>query len=86
MVTAPCTKDDEPWISGGIKIVQETYRRAKEEGDKYVYFINGCHLFDGEYSQSCTVDGYHPNDLGFFRMATVIGRTLTAALETGFKL
>ncbi len=86
MVTAPSTKPDEPWIAGGVKIIQDSYRRAKKEGDKYVYFVDGCHLFDGEFSESCTVDGCHPNDLGFFRMATVIGRTLTAALETGFKL
>ena len=86
MVTAPSTKPEDPWIAGGVKIIAETYRRAKEEGDKYVYFIDGCHLYDGEYSESCTVDGCHPNDLGFFRMAKVIGKTLTAALETGFKL
>ncbi len=86
MVTAPSTNPQEPWIAGGVKIIRETYRRAKEEGDKYVYFVDGCHLYDGDFSESCTVDGCHPNDLGFFRMATVIGRTLTAALETGFKL
>jgi hypothetical protein len=86
MVTAPSTKPDEPWIAGGVKIIQDTYRRAKEEGDKYVYFVDGCHLFDGEFSESCTVDGCHPNDLGFFRMASVIGKTLKATLETGFKL
>ena len=86
MVTAPTINPGEPWIAGGVRIIEETYRRAKEEGDKYVYFVDGCHLFDGELKESCTVDGCHPNDLGFFRMANVIGKTLAAALETGFKL
>ncbi|MBR2043643.1 MAG: hypothetical protein IJ946_04820 [Clostridia bacterium] len=86
IVTAPSVNPDDTWVSGGVKIIQETYRRAKEEGDKYVYFVDGCHLFDGEWKESCTVDGTHPNDLGFMRMAKVIGRTLTSALENGFKL
>lgn len=86
LVTAPTVDSSNPWVAGGVKIIQETYRRAKEEGDKYVYFINGCHLFDGDFKESCTVDGCHPNDLGFFRMAQVIGKTLAAALESGIKL
>ncbi len=86
MVTAPSLKPDDEWIAGGVKIIQETYRRAKEEGDKYVYFVDGCHLFDGELKESCTVDGCHPNDLGFSRMAKGIGRTLAAALENEIKL
>lgn len=86
MVTAPTVNPHDPWISGGVKIIQETYRRAKEEGDKYVYFVDGCHLYDGEMRESCTVDGCHPNDLGFMRMAKGIGRTLAAALENEIKL
>ena len=85
MVTAPTVTPDDSWIAEGVKIIQQTYQRAKEEGDKYVYFVDGCHLYDGEFQDSCTVDGCHPNDLGFFRMAKGIGRTLAAALETGFK-
>ncbi len=38
-----------------------------------MYFIDGETLFEGEWRDSCTVDGVHPNDLGFSRMATVIG-------------
>ena len=86
MVTAPSVTPDDPWISGGVKIIQETYRRAKEEGDKYVYFVDGCRLYDGDFKNSCTVDGCHPNDLGFYRMASVIGKTLAAALENELKL
>ncbi|MBQ4043418.1 MAG: hypothetical protein IJD06_05410, partial [Clostridia bacterium] len=51
-------------------------RTAVLEGDKNVYFIDGETLFEGEFRDSCTVDGSHPNDLGFFRMAMVIGEVV----------
>lgn len=86
LVTAPSVNPDEPWIAGGVKIIQDTYRRAKAEGDKYIYFIDGCHLFDGDFKYSCTVDGCHPNDLGFYKMAKTIGVTLACALENELKL
>lgn len=54
-------------------IVRATYEKLFSEGDKYIGYIDGAHLFDGELRDSCTVDGCHPNDLGFFRMAQVIG-------------
>ena len=38
-----------------------------------MYFIDGYDLFDGEQREDCTVDGCHPNDLGFYRMSVVIG-------------
>ena len=56
--------------------IYETYRIAKENGDDNVYFIDGELLFAGEFRDSCTVDGCHPNDLGFFRMGMVIGEVV----------
>ena len=58
------------------RIIIDTYDRARAEGDRNVYFINGDTLFDGAFRDDCTVDGTHPNDLGFFRMASVIGDLL----------
>lgn len=55
------------------EIVRATYQKAAAEGDHNVYFIDGETLFEGEWRDSCTVDGCHPNDLGFSRMADVIG-------------
>jgi len=55
------------------EIVREAYERALALGDKNVDFVDGSKLFDGPFSDSCTVDGGHPNDLGFFRMAIGIG-------------
>ena len=57
-------------------VIRTTYEKALAEGDRHVYFIDGETLFEGEWRDSCTVDGVHPNDLGFSRMAEVIGNTV----------
>lgn len=62
-------------------IIYETYTHAKEAGDKNVYFIGGEEIFAGEDWDSCTVDGSHPNDLGFYRYAMRIEKTLAPLLE-----
>lgn len=49
------------------------------DGDKNVYFIDGKTLFGGEYYSNCTKDGCHPNDLGAYRMASVIGPVMAKA-------
>ena len=61
-------------------VILESYHRAVASGDKNVYFIDGETLFQGEYSESCTSDGCHPNDLGFYRMADKIGSALAQVL------
>lgn len=62
------------------EIIRATYEKAKAEGDRNVYFVDGETLFEGEWRDSCTVDGTHPNDLGFSRMASVIGETVGTLL------
>ncbi|MBE6378363.1 MAG: hypothetical protein E7051_06045 [Lentisphaerae bacterium] len=49
-------------------VVKKTYLDAVAKGDENVYFIDGQTLFAGENFDLCTVDGCHPNDLGFYRM------------------
>lgn len=61
-------------------IVMATFQNAKEHGDKNVYYIDGEKLFEGEERGCCTVDGCHPNDIGFYRMAAVIGAKIEEAL------
>ncbi len=51
------------------KVIMESYIKALDSGDRQVYFVDGDALFAGEEYDSCTVDGCHPNDLGFYRMA-----------------
>ncbi len=50
------------------KIEVENVERCQANGDKNIYFINA-EFFQGEDFWECTVDGVHPTDLGFYRMA-----------------
>ena len=61
-------------------VILESYNRACSSGDQNVYFIDGESLFEGDYYESCTSDGCHPNDLGFYRMANKIGAVLAQVL------
>ncbi len=63
------------------EVVLETYRRAREAGDENVYLVDGADLFAGEDADSCTVDGCHPNDLGFYRMALAIEAVLAKLIK-----
>jgi hypothetical protein len=50
------------------KTIRKTYQIARKNGDTRVYFLNGGSFFTAD-RDICTVDGTHPNDLGFYRMA-----------------
>lgn len=65
------SRPDAEGDEGGIRrdIIFESYQKAKALGDNHVYFLDGAELFGNEDRISCTVDGCHPNDLGFYRMA-----------------
>ena len=61
-------------------IIYNTYINAQNRGEN-VIFIDGYSLFAGRNREDCTVDGTHPNDLGMFRMAEVIGKAVEYALR-----
>lgn len=63
------------------EIVYRTYQNAVASGDQKVWFIDGETLFGSTDRDACTVDGTHPNDLGFLRMANTIEPVLRKALE-----
>jgi lysophospholipase L1-like esterase len=63
------------------EVIRGVYEKAVASGDRNVYFIDGETLHDGPYRDSCTVDGTHPNDLGFCRMAEVIGEVMAPIME-----
>ncbi len=50
-------------------IIRRTYENARDIGDANVYFVDGSTLFGKTDRDACTIDGCHPNDLGFLRMA-----------------
>ena len=63
-------------------VIYSSYLNAVNNGDENVYFINGAELFGREHRGCCTVDGTHPNDLGFLRMAEVIGHEIKKIFES----
>lgn len=62
-------------------LIFETYQYAKAHGDNNVVFIDGMSLFEGPYYHNCTRDGIHPNELGFYRMASKIGPVVARAMD-----
>ncbi len=53
-----------------MRIIENTYLRAKAEGDENVYFVNGfTDFYPSDIRGDCTSDGCHPNDLGYHYMA-----------------
>ena len=80
IITKPdCFKDFED-SRRRAQIIYKTYEYAKQKGDENVYFVDGKDLFSGEYYTACTLDGCHPNDVGFMRMAERIGTLIAKAL------
>ena len=59
----------------------ETCQRGWAEGDQNLYYIDGEQTFGIADQDACTVDGTHPNDLGFYRMAEGILPILRKALK-----
>ena len=53
--------------------------RLREEGDPNIHFLDGSPLLGKDYWE-CSVDGVHPTDLGFSRMADGIGPVIRRIL------
>ena len=74
-------KTHEPFFKAVRKAnPDQTYDNAVKNGDKKVWFINGGELFGKPGMNMCTVDGTHPNDLGFYMMYVRILPVLREAL------
>ena len=65
---------------GRKKVIYETYRNAVNAGDTNVYFIDGSRIFE-ECGYDATVDGAHPNELGFSRIAKTVGDVIEKILN-----
>ena len=63
------------------EIVKTTYLNAVNSGDENVYFIDGETFFGSADANACLIDGLHPNDLGFHRMAEKIEPLMKEILE-----
>ena len=54
------------------ELIYNNYLAVKNGGDKNVYFVDGLKFFPDDVRSACTVDGVHPNDLGFWFMAKAL--------------
>lgn len=64
-------------------IVRATVERAVADGDSNVYFVDGSEFYPPDAADNCTVDGTHPNDLGFYFMAKKLLPVIKEALGQG---
>jgi len=62
-------------------IIRTSYEKALALGDRNVYFVDGETFYEGEDYESCTIDGPHPNDIGFQRMGKKLGALLADILK-----
>jgi lysophospholipase L1-like esterase len=68
-------------VAGKNAKLRETYRKLTKSGQKRIFYVSAKELIgdDGE----ATVDGVHPTDLGFVRMADALEPVLRRALKAG---
>ncbi|MBQ3075277.1 MAG: hypothetical protein IJC26_04330 [Clostridia bacterium] len=81
LVTRPASNPLDPSVIGRRSVVMDTYLKAKAAGDQKILFVDGFQLLDDEERMDCTVDGVHPNDYGFYRMAKIIGAAVRRAMS-----
>ena len=53
-------------------IIYETFRYAKNMGDKNIYFLDGSSVYSGDNANIAVIDGVHPSDLGFSLIANML--------------
>lgn len=84
MITRPnfwtCRNDREA-IMRRRDVVMRSYLKARDAGDQNVYFIDGFDFWVAPHTYDFAVDGIHPNDAGFIRMADSIGTVLRYIFE-----
>jgi len=74
--------DYQPRFNRAMRsVIRKTYDNAVSSGDRRVFFIDGETLFGTRDRDACTVDGRHPNDLGFMRMAETIYPVVKKAIS-----
>lgn len=81
LLLSMCDFYDNDYCKSRREIIRKTYENALASGDKYVAFIDGELLWGKDDRDACSVDGCHPNDLGFYRMAETIYPVLKELLE-----
>jgi len=86
MITRPnfWTKPlDEEDIFRRREVVMTSYLKARQQGDKNVFFVDGFSFGMIPHTYDLSMDSVHPNDAGFLRMADCIGLVLRHILAKG---
>jgi hypothetical protein len=76
LLPKPCDEPNKEEFEQRKKVIKDTYDNAISNNDNNVYFIDYKLLYTGFAANSHTVDGCHPNDIGFYGMARVIGEAV----------
>lgn len=61
----------DSWRQERTELHESLYKKLRAEGDRNIHFLDGNLLLGPDFDE-CTVDGIHPTDLGFIRMAKVM--------------
>lgn len=64
-----------PGLRDNFRIQSETVKQRRDNGDRNIHFLDGSKLLGRDYWE-CTVDGVHPTDLGFNRIAENLQKTI----------
>lgn len=59
----------------------ENVEQRRTEGDHNIHFFDGSKMLGNEFVNDCTVDGTHPTDLGFLRMAQSLAPVIKPLLR-----
>ena len=68
-----------PLHNPGNDFLQTVFKKLSEAGVTNLHYLSGVHQLEG--TEEGTVDGVHPTDLGFARMAAVYEPLLRTILE-----
>ena len=78
--TSPWEEED---VFARREAVMTSYLRARQRGDRNVYFVDGLSFGMVSHTYDLTMDSIHPNDAGFMRMADCIGTVLKHIFSKG---
>lgn len=70
----------EKWNYDRLAAMDESVAKMKALGDENVAYISSPEIY-GDDVDSCTVDGIHPNDLGFYKLSEKLGEVLEKILK-----
>ncbi len=83
MLSRPDTDKSPADAAARREVIRRTCETARAAGDKQVWFADGGMFFGDEGRAECTIDGTHPNSLGFMRMARSLYPLLARILYGG---